>query len=146
MIDYQHRRGRHVRPGDLVEVYRNVSRSDGPWFSVRASGVVVAHVRGITLYGPARFAVGWRGRQRVLESGVKNVHAFVRGYVDNDHGPLHYRVTYEPKTHLQFCVHGAFNHGDNEGMQGLRSASTVTLGPNGVTVSGVLSTHRWVTP
>lgn len=81
MIGFEPYRGR--RPpgfGELVEVYRNLNRRDGVWFSVRCavSGRVLGHCRAITLER-VRLVVGEAGRQRVLATGRKNVHAWVRG-------------------------------------------------------------------
>lgn len=63
-------------------VYRNLTRR---CLSIRAEagpfqGRVVAWVEAVQL-GHARFVVGKKGRQRVLETGRKNVHAGVVGAV-----------------------------------------------------------------
>lgn len=60
-----------------VEVYYNLHRK---CLSVRQSGKVVGHVDSIELHS-AEFVVREAGRQRVLREKVKNVHAFVRGYL-----------------------------------------------------------------
>jgi hypothetical protein len=60
---------------DQVEVYFNVRRR---LFSVRQNGKVVGHTQRIMLEN-AHFVVREAGRQRVLATGCKNVHAWVRG-------------------------------------------------------------------
>ena len=63
-----------------VQVYYNIRRGD---YSVRQSGRVIDHVDSIILRD-ARFNVAPAGRDKVRETGVKNVHATVTGYiVDN---------------------------------------------------------------
>lgn len=65
-----------------VEVYRNLNRRDGVWYSVRQGGRVVGHTRDIKLR-KCHFMVNEAGRQRVLRTGTKNVHAWVCGYYVN---------------------------------------------------------------
>ncbi len=48
------------------------------WYSVMQNNVVVGHSQNLTLRD-ARFIVRESGRQRVLKTGKKNVHAFVVG-------------------------------------------------------------------
>ena len=63
-----------------VQVYYNIRRGD---YSVRQSGRVINHVDSIVLRA-VRFNVAPAGRDKVRETGVKNVHATVTGYiVDN---------------------------------------------------------------
>jgi hypothetical protein len=68
--------------GDNVDVYRNL-RTGG--FSVRKKGKVVIRCNALIMLDP-RFIVSEKGRQRVLEKKVKNVHAFIRGtfYLSSD--------------------------------------------------------------
>lgn len=61
----------------IVEVYYNLHKK---CLSVRHRGKVVLHTPAITL-GNAKFVVREGGRQRVLQEGKKNVHAFVKGSV-----------------------------------------------------------------
>ncbi len=58
-----------------IEVYWNLKAKA---FSVREEGCVVGHARRL-LIRDAKFSVSQAGRRRVIESGHKNVHAFVRG-------------------------------------------------------------------
>ena len=59
-----------------VKVYRNLNNG---MLSISQKGVVVGHTDAITLKN-CTFIVG-KGRERVLKEKVKNVHAFVYGYI-----------------------------------------------------------------
>lgn len=86
---------------EKVWVYFNVRTR---LFSVRCKGKVVAHTDHIVL-ADARFRVSEAGRQRVLETGHKNVHAYVVGYTC-DHQCLGldglYQARYNPKQTTTF--------------------------------------------
>ena len=58
-----------------VEVYYNLHKNV---FSVRHKGKVIAWGNMVTIVNP-EYVVREKGRQKVLEEGRKNVHAFVRG-------------------------------------------------------------------
>lgn len=85
----------------LVKVYRNLRDK---CYSVQYRGKVIAHVDSIVLKRAA-FVVSEAGRQRVIKSKRKNVHAFVRGYVSMrealDKGM---RVSYNPYVAGNFAV------------------------------------------
>ena len=74
---------RTIDPDRPVEVYRNINASKrakgGVVYSIRQGGKVVAHAELVKLRD-AEFIVHEAGRQRVLATGRKNVHAFVRGF------------------------------------------------------------------
>ena len=63
-----------------VQVYKNLHK--GCW-SVRQAGKVVAHLDYICLEN-CNFHVGKSGRDRVRKDGVKNVHAYITGFVPCD--------------------------------------------------------------
>lgn len=65
---------------DRADVYFNLHRKT---FSVRVGGHVVDHADYIVLRD-CTFVVQPAGRRRVQTSGVKNVHAFVRGIIDTE--------------------------------------------------------------
>lgn len=70
---------RMSRAGKRVEVYYNSRRRV---LSVRdVGGKVIGYVRSIKLRD-VTFHVNQRGRQRVVDTGAKNLHAWVRGTVD----------------------------------------------------------------
>jgi hypothetical protein len=90
-------------PGEVVEVYRNLNRR---CWSVRAGGVVIAHADEVWLRD-VEWVVHFAGRQRVLATGQKNVHAFGRGeFMPGPRGMLferyRRRITYDPKRHTTF--------------------------------------------
>lgn len=68
---------RSLFPGDVVQVYQNLNKS---CFSVRSkrTGLVIAYADTVTVSN-AIFKVSEKGRQRVLRTGVRSVHAYVEG-------------------------------------------------------------------
>lgn len=58
-----------------VKVYRNLHKE---CYSIQARGLVVAHADNVTLMS-VNFVVQPAGRQRVLDTKKKNVHAFAVG-------------------------------------------------------------------
>ena len=61
-----------------VEVYWNLHKK---LYSVRQSGKVVDHLPALIIKKP-RFVVQPAGNAKVVNTGVKNVHAFVRGAIE----------------------------------------------------------------
>lgn len=59
----------------MTDIYWNSHKG---LFSVREKGKVIGHAERVLIDEP-QFVVSEAGRQRVLASGQKNVHAFVRG-------------------------------------------------------------------
>lgn len=132
-----------------VRVFRNLTRD---CYSVQAKGPAgwrtVAHASEVTLWGAA-FEVSQAGRKRVLESGKKQVHAFVRGellqwqgevYRDRGEGLLHprdgrhgcpaetmQRVSYNPRRADHFVQHGS-----KGGTAPIETAQVCILDPHGV--------------
>jgi hypothetical protein len=92
--------------GERVEVYWNLHKN---CYSVRAlsgprRGRVVAHTFLIDL-ADVSFAVGAKGRQRIVNGEPKNVHAFIRGTViASRDGCVHpyEEVTYNPRKYASF--------------------------------------------
>lgn len=60
-----------------ADIYYNVRKKV---LSVKVKGKVVEHI-GIVLMENVQFVVSQAGRKRVLSSGHKNVHAYVRGRI-----------------------------------------------------------------
>ena len=90
-----------------VKVYYNLRKR---LFSVQQGGKVVAHVHSIDLYD-VTFKVSEAGRQRVLATKQKNVHAYVVGRALVPGGPARdldfdYRVSYNPYKAGTFVVAG----------------------------------------
>lgn len=111
-------KGRQVAHAQRVQVYRNLNRP-GITYSVRDvnSRLVLGHTDCILL-GNCTFTVSQKGRQRVLDTGHKNVHAWIEGnylgpYYEGwkqDYGPkkdshmVYYNPwDYEEFTAFQFC-------------------------------------------
>jgi hypothetical protein len=63
-------------PTPRLDAYWNSHRN---CFSLAQRGRVTGHVPDFVLYN-VKFVVQPAGRRRVLETDIKNVHAFVRGY------------------------------------------------------------------
>jgi len=90
-----------------VYVYRNL-RQD--CWSVKAltgtrSGRVIAHMRTFHIYGPLAFRVSEAGRQRVLRTGRKSVHAGIVGHLAYLTSALHQseaHCRYNPRTQEHF--------------------------------------------
>ncbi len=92
-----------------ADVYFNLQRL--VWsIKDRQSGRVAAHATCVVFLLPVTFVANPAGRARVIETGHKNVHAYVRGpspYVFDEHTPAGWygtaedagmvRVTYNPK-------------------------------------------------
>ncbi len=82
-------KGRSVETGQRVHVYRNLHKN---CWSIKddRTGLVLGHAQNVLLKS-AHFHVNERGRQRVLQTGNKNVHAWVDGYYwdSNEETPIH---------------------------------------------------------
>lgn len=94
----------------LVQVYRNIhkSRAAGrPVYSVRDAdtGLVVGHTDRIVL-ADATFKVSETGRQRVLRTRTKNVHAWIQGRPVETTDPAGgwVAVTYNPYKYATFVA------------------------------------------
>lgn len=120
--DPPHPHGRPWRPnarGQVVEVYRNVHKD---LWSIRWSGLVVGHARALTL-ADCTLRVSEAGRQRVLATGRKNVHAWVVGTITDDYAAGEWRdLRYNPRLWSTFV--------DGIGAP-VHRAALVTFGPDG---------------
>lgn len=65
-----------------VEVYRNLHKK-GRVYSIRQGGLVVAHTDNIVLKD-CKLIVQKSGLEKYLQTGIKNVHAWVKGTITND--------------------------------------------------------------
>lgn len=106
--------------GKKVSVYWNLHKK---CFSVQHKGKVVAHVDNITLRR-VEFRVSEAGRQRVLATLCKNVHAKVWGIVEdfeNRSECIHPLFIYNPYKYNSFmCVNGGE-------LESVKSADVVVL-------------------
>lgn len=108
---------REIDPDARVEVYRNVNKGKNAkkakkakegkqtvTYSIRQFGYVVAHATEVNLVN-VEFVVKQPGRKRVKKTGIKNVHAFVRGELVRSRGPAsghQFQVVYNPKRYREF--------------------------------------------
>lgn len=111
-----------------VDVYRNLNKD---CLSVKCLipgsdryGIVVSHEQKVHIQEP-EFVVQDAGRQRARETGVKNVHAFVRGEWDDSQKV----VCGEPVTYNPF-EYDHFVHAETE--EAVTSAETVAVTTNGI--------------
>ena len=83
-----------------VFVYKNLHQD---CWSIRQDGLVKAHTTEVNLWDCA-FQVNAKGRQKVLEEQRKNVHAGIKGYIDELHLslPNPIEVTYNPYKYSSF--------------------------------------------
>jgi len=92
-----------IDPNKKIEVYFNLHKK--VW-SVRQSGKVVGHTNYIQVKDP-QYVVSQKGNERVRREKKKNVHAFVRGYVEK-RLPVFPRkntfVTYNPYKNSSFVI------------------------------------------
>lgn len=79
MIEFVPFKGRTVSKNQRVRVYRNLHKQ-GVVYSIAdaRTGLVLGYSESVLLSGVA-FKVSEAGRQRVIQSGRKNVHAFIYG-------------------------------------------------------------------
>lgn len=118
MISFKNRTIDSSKP---VRVYRNLHKD---CFSVVQGRLVVAHASQVCLRD-AEFCVNEKGRQRVILTKRKTVHAWVSGYLDERRLPAHNRlVRYNPYKNRGFLV----NHSGKDYY--LESASHVWLQDN----------------
>lgn len=119
-----------LREGVKVDVYHNFHT--GSW-SIRSRepenyGRVVAHEDAVCVKD-AEFVVSQSQRQKVLETGTKNVHAVVRGKITKSEVSHEVNVTYNPKKYKNFV--------DCDTEECLKSAEKVHLTENGVFAENV---------
>lgn len=97
MIAFKNRDIDYTKP---VFVYRNLTKD---CFSVQQNGRVVAHAQNLSMRNNT-FNVCESGRQKVLKTGQKNVHAKIKGFlVNNDHiSNLPNKINYNPYKYNSF--------------------------------------------
>jgi hypothetical protein len=84
-----------------VDVYYNLHKHT---FSIRSResegyGCIVGHSDNVVIISP-EFVVRQAGREKVLRTKQKNVHAFVRGHVLEDYAPFSSSFTEDGETYL----------------------------------------------
>lgn len=122
-------KGRSVFIGQKVRVYRNLHKK-GVVYSVAdaKTGLVLGYAEDVLLRAPA-FKVSEYGRQRVLETGRKNVHAFVYGWFE---GTVQARVAMQDKVAYNPRKYSCFVRLPEE--EPIRYARVAHIGPEGIAV------------
>ncbi len=101
-------KNRQLDPNRPVYVYRNLHKN---CFSIRQRGIIVGHVDSLSLRN-CSFIVNERGRQKVIKTHQKNVHAFVKGTLNMDttnleepvyYSPYHFSYFYRSKNAIPVC-------------------------------------------
>lgn len=119
-------------PGTKVDVYRNLQKGG---LSIRSRetetyGLVIDHRKGVVLED-VEFVVREKGRQKVLDEGVKNVHAVARGIISEEMevDSEAIEVTYNPYKYDSFV--------SKQDERPINTASLVFLTQDGVFAHGV---------
>lgn len=129
MSEFQSFKGRSVHIGQKVRVYRNLHKP-GVVYSVAdaRTGLVLGYAEDVLLRAP-NFRVSQAGRLRVLQTGRKNVHAFVYGWFE---GTVQARVamveqvSYNPRKYTTFVR--------KEDESPIKYARLAHIGPKGVAI------------
>ena len=72
-------KNREINFDKPVKVYRNLTRK-GKIYSIQQNGLVVGHGTCITMSN-CKFKVNPSGKKRALETGIRNVHAYIEGNI-----------------------------------------------------------------
>lgn len=72
-------KNRNIDEKQPVMLYRNLTRK-GRIYSLKQNGLVVAHTTAICLKD-VTFVINKAGKQSAIKTKIRNVHAFVKGYV-----------------------------------------------------------------
>ena len=107
-MNYQSYKGRILNLDKPVKVYKNLHNG---LLSVKQNNLVICHVSNIVLDNVS-FIVSETGRQKVIQTRQKNVHAFIVGYVkhintDNANiisKNLHNSFSYNPYKYNHFYM------------------------------------------
>lgn len=105
-------KGRNIDINKPIFVYKNLHNN---MYSVRQGGLVVAHAERICISNP-RFIVRQRGREMVLKTKQKNIHAFIKGkYSGSVYGTtaerndLPMKIEYNPYKYKSFVCTNLVN-------------------------------------
>lgn len=78
LIDYYHKDVNQTK----VRIYKNSHKNT---FSLVQNNLVIGHMDdGVRYFNKCRQVIREGGRQKVIKTGVKNVHAFIEGHVCNE--------------------------------------------------------------
>lgn len=102
MINFKDRKLDYNKP---VKIYRYLNRK-GYIFSIMQNNKVVAHTDFFVVKNP-EFKINKSGKNRVLKTNERNVHAFIVGYLGNDDDILNsfsWELRYSPFELNGFCI------------------------------------------
>ena len=77
-----------------ILIYRNLHKK-GKVYSIRQNSLVVGHTTNISLKN-VKFIINMGGKKKAIESGIRNVHAFVSGIISNEKHTTELKVKYNP--------------------------------------------------
>ena len=85
LIDYMLKpfKNRNINRTLPVLLYRNL-HIKGKQYSIKQNNLVVAHVSYPFYLKDCTFIVNKSGHNRYLKTGIRNVHAMIKGYISND--------------------------------------------------------------
>ena len=69
---------REVHEGDQVLVYRNLHKTGGKIYSIQCDNHVAGHTKNLIIAN-VKAVIRKAGHRKAVESGVRNVHAFLKG-------------------------------------------------------------------
>ena len=97
-------KGRKLDAEKPIHVYRNLNRQ-GKVYSIRQNNVVVGHTTAICMR-QCKFVVNDSGKDRAVRTMVRNVHAYINGYVSDNWQMVtkeqNVKVNYRPFNNLEF--------------------------------------------
>lgn len=118
-------KSRILDPLKPVQVYRCLNRK-GVVFSIRQNGLVVAHGSNFHLRN-VTFKINEKGKQRCIESGNREVHAYACGFIQDElFLGFGIHLYYSPFSSLNF------HHSFGGEKQEIKQWSCVSFNSNGV--------------
>jgi hypothetical protein len=131
MIPYKNRQIDYTK---TVSVYKNINRD---CYSIMQNGKVVAHTQTISLVD-VTFEINKSGRQRVLDTKRKNVHAKVKGYIYIGKPICDFNIKYNPYKFPYFYCDNLTN-----GICMIKSCMFVSFSKEGVKGSFINATKEF---
>jgi hypothetical protein len=123
-------KNRTIDPKKLVKVYRHIVHKNPKLYSIVQDGLVVAHTECVTLRD-CIFHVRLSGQERVRKERVKNVHAWIEGFVTNEKVVWFpaFKIVYNPYIDNHFTIGNHFYVGQ---------ARNVCISQDGVVAVGII--------
>jgi hypothetical protein len=108
-LNYVPFKGRILLSDEPIIVYRNLNRK-GKVYSIKQGNWVVGHATNLVMHD-CEFVVNKAGKARAIKTGQRNVHAYIKGFLNKDHPQINpdsdiftdYRkIEYKPFTDIGF--------------------------------------------